>query len=94
MSEIPSAVVLRAVSRPGLLLMAAPDLTKVSGGMAILVALFTLNPIFGMWAFFPAHVIAMWLTYRDRYTVDVMKARFRCRATRNLGVRLGHRYVA
>ena len=94
MSEIPSAIVLRAVSKPGLLLMAAPDLTKVSGGLALLVSLFTLNPIFGMWAFFPAHLLAMWLTYRDRYTVEVMKARVRCRATRNLGGRSGHRYVA
>lgn len=94
MNELPSAIVLRAVSKPGLLLMAAPDLTKVSGGVALLVSLFTLNPIFGMWAFFPAHLLAMWLTYRDRYTVEVMKARFRCRATRNLCRRSGHRYVA
>lgn len=93
-SEIPSAAVLRGVARPGLLLMAAPDLTKVSGGIALMVALFTLNPIFGVWAFFPAHLVAVWLTYRDRYVVEVMKARARCRATRNLGRSLGHRYVA
>jgi type IV secretory pathway TrbD component len=91
--EIPSAAVLRAVSKPGLLLMAVPDLTKVSAGVAVLVGLFTLNPIAGMFAFFPAHLVAMWLTYRDRYVVEVMKAKVRCKATRNLGGRLGHRYV-
>jgi hypothetical protein len=91
--EIPNAVVLRGVARPGLLLMAASDLTKLSGGVALLVGLFSLNPIFGVWAFFPAHLLAMWLTYRDRYVVEVMKARFRCRPTRNLTGGSGHRYV-
>jgi Type IV secretory pathway, VirB3-like protein len=91
--EIPSAIVLRGVARPGLLLMAAPNLTKLSGGVALLVALFTLNPILGMWAFFPAHLVAIWLTYRDRYIVEVLRARMRCRPTRNLGGRPGHRYV-
>jgi hypothetical protein len=93
MTEIPGAVVLRGVARPALLLMAAPDLTKFSGSVALLVGLFTLNPIFGIWAFFPAHLVAMWLTYRDRYVVDVMKARFRCGPTRNLAGGSGHRYV-
>jgi hypothetical protein len=90
---IPSATVLRAVSKPGLLLMAAPDLTKVSAGVALLVGLLTLNPIFGIWAFFPAHLVAIALTYRDRYVAEAMKAKVRCARTRNLGGRLGHRYV-
>ena len=92
--DIPSAVVFRAVAKPGLMLMAAPDLAKCSGGLAILVGLFSMNPILGMWAFFPAHAVAIWLTYRDRYFVEVVKARFRCRRTRNLGTATGHRYVA
>ena len=92
--EIPSAAVLRGVAKPGLMLMASPDLTKVSAGVAVLIALFTLNPILGMWAFFPAHLVAIALTYRDRYLVEVIKAKYRCRATRNLGGGHGHRYVA
>ena len=90
---MPSAAVLRAVARPGQLLMAATDLTKVSAGLAVLVGLLTLNPVAGIFAFFPAHLVAVALTYRDRYVVEVMKARFRCRTTRNLGARAGHRYV-
>src|SRR6185437_2405956 len=91
--EVPSAAVLRAVARPGLLLMAAPDLTKISAGLAVLVGLFTLNPVAGIFAFFPAHLVAVVLTYRDRYVVEVMKARFRCRATCNPRAGPGHRYV-
>src|SRR6185437_14550475 len=71
--EVPSAAVLRAVAKPGLLLIAAPDLTKISAGLAVLVGLFTLNPVAGIFAFFPAHLVAVVLTYRDRYVVEVMK---------------------
>jgi type IV secretory pathway TrbD component len=92
--EIPTAIVFRAVAKPGVMLMAAPDLAKMSGGLAIMVGLFSMNPILGMWAFFPAHAVAVWLTYRDRYFVEVMRARFRCHRTRNLRRAEGHRYVA
>lgn len=74
--------------------MAVPDLTKISGGAAILTGLLLGSPIWMVWAFLALHPIAIYLTYRDRYCVDVWKAKFRCRGTRNLRVAHGHRYVA
>lgn len=94
MAEIPTGTVLRAVAKPQLLLGAVPDLTKVAGGIGIFTWLFTLNGVAAIFAFFIAQGIAVWLTYRDRYCVEVLRARVRCRRTRNLVPRRGHRYVA
>ena len=93
-TRIPSAVVLRAVAKPPLLLGAAPDLAKVSAGVTVLIWLFTLNGVFAMFAFLGLHAAAIWLTYRDRYVVETFKARMRCKRTRNLVRRTGNRYVA
>lgn len=57
--DVPSAVVFRAVAKPGLMLMAVPDLAKCSAGLAVMIGLLSMNPILGMWAFFPVHVIAV-----------------------------------
>jgi len=92
--EVPSAVVLRAISRPGVLLFATRDLTFLAGGSAILIASILADPILVIWLFIPFQVLAIWQTLRDRYFVEVFKARFRCRNTRNLSRSIGHRYVA
>ena len=43
--DVPSAVVLRAVARPGVLLFAARDLTFMAGGAAVLIASLAADPI-------------------------------------------------
>jgi hypothetical protein len=93
-NTIPTAVVLRAVAKPPLLLGAAPDLTKLAGGVGIFTWLATLDGILAVFIFGAAQGAAMWLSYRDRYCVDVLRARFRCKRTRNLITRHGNRYVA
>jgi hypothetical protein len=94
MAELPTAAVLRAVAKPSLLLGAVPDLTKVAGGIGIFTWLFTLNGVTAVVTFGVVQGAAIWLSYRDRYCVEVLRARVRCRATRNLRPRRGHRYVA
>jgi hypothetical protein len=87
-------VVLRAVARPGVLLFATRDLTFLAGGAAVLIAMLAADPILVIYCFLPFQALAIWQTSRDRYFVDVLKARFRCKATRNLQKSIGHRYVA
>ena len=94
MADIPSATVLRAVAKPPLLLAAVPDLTKVAGGIGIMAWLFTLNGVTAIFVFAVAHAAAVWMSYRDRYCVEVLRARVRCGRTHNLVSRRGNRYVA
>jgi type IV secretory pathway TrbD component len=92
--DVPSAVVLRAVARPGVLLFATRDLTFLAGGAALLIAILTSDPILVIYCFIPFQAVAIWQTSRDRYFVEIFKARFRCKGTRNLRKSIGHRYVA
>jgi type IV secretory pathway TrbD component len=92
--EVPSAVVLRAVARPGVLLFAARDLTFMAGGAAVLIASLAADPMLVIYCFLPFQAAAIWQTSRDRFLVDVFKARMRCKSTRNLRKSIGHRYVA
>jgi hypothetical protein len=92
--EVPSPVVLRAVARPGVLLFATRDLTFLAGGSAILISSLAADPILVIYLFIPFQALAIWQTSRDRYFVEIFKARFRCKATRNLRKSIGHRYVA
>jgi hypothetical protein len=92
--DVPSAIVLRAAARPGVLLFATRDLTFLAGGAAILIATLTSDPILVIYCFLPFQALAIWQTSRDRYFVEIFKARFRCKSTRNLQKSIGHRYVA
>ena len=65
--EVPSAVVLRAVARPGVLLFAARDLTFMAGGAAILTASLAADPILVIYCFLPFQAAAIWQTSRDRF---------------------------
>jgi hypothetical protein len=93
-SDVPSAVVLRAVARPGVLLFATRDLTFLAGGGAVFIAMLAADPILVIYLFIPFQALAIWQTSRDRYFVDVFRAKFRCKRTRNLRKSIGHRYVA
>src|SRR5437763_15924651 len=92
--DVPSPVVLRAVARPGVLLFATRDLTFIAGAAALSLASLTANPILVIYCFIPFQALAIWQTTRDRYFVEVWKARLRCKSTRNLQKSIGHRYVA
>jgi hypothetical protein len=92
--DVPSPVVLRAVARPGVLLFATRDLTFMAGAAALLIAILTSDPILVIYCFIPFQAVAIWQTTRDRYFVEILKARFRCKSTRNLRKSIGHRYVA
>jgi hypothetical protein len=77
-------VLLRAVASPTVLLGAAPDLTKVSGGVAVMTYLLTLNGFYAAIAFALAHLLALWLTVRDPDFVEVARAWARVRRQRGL----------
>jgi hypothetical protein len=72
-------MILRAVASPPVLLGATPDLTKGSGGAALLVYLFTLDGFMTAIAFALAHGVAIWLTWRDPDCVRVWRSWFKCR---------------
>ena len=57
--EIPSAVVLRAVARPGVLLFASRDLTFIAGGAAVLIASLATDPILVIYCFLPFQAAAI-----------------------------------
>jgi len=77
-------VILRAVASPTVLLGAAPDLTKVSGGIAVMTYLLTLNGFYGGIAFALAHALALWLSIRDPDCVEVVRAWARVRRFQGL----------
>lgn len=85
--------IFRAVSEPMKLLGAAPDLTKGSAGVAILVFLITLNGLNGMIAFGICHLIAVALTTRDPDITRIMMAWGRTRRARAFYRVKGNKYV-
>lgn len=87
-------VVLRSVAAPPKLLYASVPLVKAEGAICILVGFFTLEPMLAMVLFVFLHMGAVILTRRDPFFIEVMKARFRCKKTRNLRQAKGNRYVA
>ena len=62
---------------PGVLLFASRDLTFIAGGAAVLIASLATDPILVIYCFLPFQAAAIWQTTRDRYLVDVFKARMR-----------------
>lgn len=72
-------VILRAVAQPSVLLGAVPDLTKLSGGVGVMIYLLTLNGFYAGIAFTLAHGLALWLTIRDPDCVEVARAWARVR---------------
>lgn len=77
-------VILRAVTNPTVLLGAAPDLTKVSGGLGVMAYLLTLNGFYGGVAFALAHALALYLSIRDPDCVEVLRAWARVRRFQGL----------
>lgn len=78
-------VILRAVAQPSVLLGAVPDLTKLSGGVGVMIYLLTLNGFYAGIAFTLAHGLALWLTVGDPDCVEVARAWARVRRRQGFG---------
>ena len=91
---VPTAAVLKAVAKPETRLLAAPELTNGAAGAAVIVYLFTLNGVGAGLLFAVLQGVAIWLTRRDPFVVEVYRAKFRCKKTANRVSRPGNRYAA
>jgi type IV secretory pathway TrbD component len=85
--------ILRSVAAPPRLLYADPELVKLEAAAAIVLGLLLQEPMAAIVLFVSLHGLAMVLTARDPHFSAVMRAKLRCRRTRNLRPIVSNRYV-
>lgn len=93
MADPTAPLVLRAVAAPPMLLHASVSLVKAEAAACFMLGVLLREPLISIVLFFVMHAMAIVLTRRDPYLVEVMQARWRCKRTRNLRPAAGNRYV-